>query len=145
MGKLDPSIIHSFANQDYSYEKRHILTSSRTNQEAIPQILYYWAIKKCGFCSFMFLPNFLHILLAQKPKGLTFYICYEAISVTLGSVIAGCNSTICTIQFSFTKLLAKELDKIVLHSRAALLPVQNTLLCRLVGWQVCPSVVFLNL
>ena len=63
MGKFDQSIIHSFANQDYSYEKRHILTSSRTNQEAIPQIWYYWAIKKCGFCAFMFLPYFLHILL----------------------------------------------------------------------------------
>ena len=58
MGKFDQSIIHSFANQDYSYEKWHILTPSKTNQEAIPQILYYWAIKKCGFCAFMFLPNF---------------------------------------------------------------------------------------
>ena len=65
MGKFDQSIIHPFANQDYSYEKRHILTSSKTNQDAIPQILYYRAIKKCGFCAFMFLPNFLHILLLE--------------------------------------------------------------------------------
>ena len=66
MGKFDQGKIHSFAIQDYSYEKRHILTSSRTNQEAIPQILYYWAINKCGFCAFMFLPNFLHTLLAEE-------------------------------------------------------------------------------
>ena len=69
MGKFDQSITHSFANQDYSYEKLHILTSSRTNWEATPQILYYWAIKKCGFCASMFLPNFLHILLFDCAKG----------------------------------------------------------------------------
>ena len=60
MGKFDQTIIHTFANQDCSYEKLYILIS---NEEATPQIMCYWTIKKCVFCAFMFLPNFMHTLL----------------------------------------------------------------------------------